>query len=98
MNRRSLVLAADSAATVSRWERGRKEERYFKGSNKIFQLTNNEPIGIMIYDSADLHRVPWEIIVKTFRSTFGARSFTTVEEYGQEFFKFTFPRRTWMQC
>lgn len=88
MNRRSLVLAADSAATVSRWERGRKEERYFKGSNKIFQLSNDEPIGIMIYDSADLHRIPWEIIVKSFREALGSRSFTTVEEYGLEFFKF----------
>jgi hypothetical protein len=55
MNRRSLVLAADSAATVSRWEQGRKQERYYKGSNKIFQLSNQQPIGIMIYDSADLY-------------------------------------------
>lgn len=88
MNRRSLVLAADSAATVSRWEAGRKEERYFKGSNKIFQLSNSEPVGVMIYDSADLHRVPWEIIVKSFRSYLGKTSFSSVEEYGSEFFRF----------
>jgi hypothetical protein len=88
MNRRSLVLAADSAATVSRWEQGRKQERYFKGSNKIFQLSNDQPIGIMIYDSADLHGLPWEIIVKTFRDALGKRSFANVEEYGLEFFKF----------
>jgi hypothetical protein len=88
MNRRSLVLAADSAATVSRWERGRKEERYFKGSNKIFQLSNTEPVGVMIYDSADLHRVPWEIIVKTYRSSLGTRSYASVEEYGRAFFSF----------
>jgi hypothetical protein len=88
MNRRSLVLAADSAATVSRWERGRKEERYFKGSNKIFQLSNVEPVGIMIYDSADLHRVPWEIIVKTYRKNLGTDSFPSIEEYGRAFFSF----------
>ncbi len=88
MNRRSLVLAADSAVTISRYERGRKEERYFKGSNKIFQLSESEPVGIMIYDAADLHRVPWEIIVKTFRRHLGTNSFSTVEDYGNEFFQF----------
>jgi hypothetical protein len=88
MNRHSLVLAADSAATVSRWENGRKEERYFKGSNKIFQISNSEPVGIMIYDSADLQRIPWEIIVKTFRSQLGTKSFPTLAEYGKEFFSF----------
>jgi hypothetical protein len=88
MNRHSLVLAADSAATVSRWESGQKEERYFKGSNKIFQISDTEPVGVMIYDSADLQRVPWEIIVKTFRKSLGARSFKTLAEYANEFFSF----------
>ncbi|MCS3725539.1 hypothetical protein [Bradyrhizobium betae] len=88
MNRHSLVLAADSAATVSRWENGKKEERYFKGSNKIFQLSNSEPVGIMIYDSADLQRIPWEIIVKTFRSELASKSFQSVREYGLQFLSF----------
>ncbi|CAN5298326.1 hypothetical protein BH11PSE4_BH11PSE4_15830 [soil metagenome] len=88
MNRHALVLAADSAATVSSWESGRKEERYFKGSNKIFQISSTEPIGAMIYDSADLQRVPWEIIVKTFRKHLGANHFSTTAEYAQEFFRF----------
>lgn len=88
MNRHSLVLAADSAATVSRWENGKKEERYFKGSNKIFQLSNSEPVGIMIYDSADLQRIPWEIIVKTFRSELASKSFRSVREYGLQFLSF----------
>ncbi|MGJ5008413.1 hypothetical protein ACQR05_11620 [Bradyrhizobium oligotrophicum] len=88
MNRHSLVLAADSAATVSRWENGKKEERYFKGSNKIFQLSDAEPVGIMIYDSADLQRIPWEIVVKSFRAQLGATSFATIREYGLRFFGF----------
>ena len=36
MNRRALVLAADSAGTVTTWVNGNREERYFKGENKIF--------------------------------------------------------------
>ena len=88
MNRHSLVLASDSAATVTRWENGKNEERYFKGSNKIFQISNSEPVGVMIYDSADLQRIPWEIIVKTFRSQLGSTSFPTVREYALQFLSF----------
>jgi hypothetical protein len=88
MNQHALVLAADSAVTVSSWESGRKEERYFKGSNEIFQISNTEPIGAMIYDSADLQRIPWEIIVKTFRGHIGNTQFGTVAEYASEFFRF----------
>jgi hypothetical protein len=71
MNRHALVLAADSAVTVTRWEKGRKEERYFKGTNKIFQLSAAKPIGLMIFDTADLQRVPWELIAKDFRDELG---------------------------
>lgn len=88
MNRHALVLAADSAATVSNWTSGQKEERYFKGSNKIFQISNFDPVGAMIYDSADLQRIPWEIIVKTFRSELGNKTFGDVADYASEFFRF----------
>ena len=42
----------------------------------------------MIYDSADLQRIPWEIIVKTFRSELGSTSFPTVREYASQFLSF----------
>ena len=50
MNRHAIVLAADSAATVSYWSEPDREwkDRYFKGANKIFQLSTHHPIGIMI--------------------------------------------------
>ncbi|TYO67375.1 hypothetical protein FXV83_07190 [Bradyrhizobium hipponense] len=52
MNRLAAVLAADSAATVSQWTGEKVESRYFKGSNKIFQLSDHHPVGLMIFDSA----------------------------------------------
>jgi hypothetical protein len=88
MNRLAVVLAADSAATVSQWTGSKYEERYFKGSNKIFQLSDHQPVGLMIFDSADILRVPWEIVVKTFRAELGKKSFNTVKEYALEFFGF----------
>ncbi|MDW9473619.1 hypothetical protein FB005_10920 [Sinorhizobium medicae] len=88
MNRLAVVLAADSATTVSHWNGGQREERYFKGANKIFQLSEMEPVGLMIFDSADLLRVPWEVAIKSFRKRLGKKSFNTVDEYAKEFFAF----------
>jgi hypothetical protein len=89
MNRLAVVLAADSAATVTQWTGENVESRYFKGSNKIFQLSDHHPVGLMIFDAADIMRVPWEIVVKTFRSSLGKKSFNTVREYAAEFFAFS---------
>ena len=67
MNKHAVVLAADSAATVSNLSAGAGRDRYFKGSNKIFQLSNHNPVGVMIYGNLELHGVPWEILIKEFR-------------------------------
>lgn len=84
MNRLGVVLAADSASTVSYWNGDNMEERYFKGANKIFQLSERHPIGIMIYDGADLLGVPWELVIKDFRKYLAARSFANVQGYADE--------------
>jgi hypothetical protein len=88
MNRLALVLAADSATTVTHWTESGSEDRYFKGANKIFQLSDHHPVGLMIFDSADLLRVPWEIVVKAFRHDLGGKSFNSLAEYAAEFFAF----------
>ncbi|RVC97439.1 MAG: hypothetical protein EOS66_04100 [Mesorhizobium sp.] len=88
MNRLAVVLAADSATTVTYWGENGQEERYFKGANKIFQLSNSHPVGIMIFDSADLLKVPWEVVIKDFRRHLGDRSFNDVPGYAAEFFAY----------
>lgn len=84
MNRRALVLAADSAGTVTTWVNGKREERYFKGENKIFQLSETQPVGLMTFGNADFAGVPWELVVKKFRMELGPRSFKHVSGYGDE--------------
>jgi hypothetical protein len=88
MNMNALVLAADSAATVSEWVGGKFERRYFKGTNKIIQLSNHQPVGAMIYGDADLEGMPWELLIKNFRSTLGSSSFPTIKEYFNRFVKY----------
>ncbi len=45
MNQHAVVLAADSATTVTMWVDGERENRYFKGSNKLFQISAMQPVG-----------------------------------------------------
>jgi len=88
MNRHAVALAADSAVTVMQWSEGKPQPRYFKGANKIFQLSHDHPVGMMIYDSATLHEVPWELIVKDFRKSLGDKSFNEMAGYAEELFRF----------
>jgi hypothetical protein len=88
MNRLAVVLAADSATTVTRATSQGEEERYFKGANKIFQLSDQHPVGLMIFDSADLLSVPWEIVIKCFRRQLGDQSFNDLVGYANEFFNY----------
>jgi len=88
MNRLGVVLAADSATTVKYWNGNAEEVRYFKGANKIFQLSDNQPVGIMIYNAVDALRVPWEVIIKEFRRELGTKSFNTISGYADEFLEF----------
>lgn len=88
MNRHAVVLAADSATTVTHGYSADKEVRYFKGANKIFQLSDHHPVGMMVFDSADLLKVPWELIVKAFRRQLNDKAFNTLQEYAEEFFEF----------
>ncbi|HGG04127.1 MAG TPA: hypothetical protein ENK28_01605 [Aliiroseovarius sp.] len=85
MNSLSVVLAADSATTVEYYGQNGAEKRYFKGANKIFQLSEAHSVGLMIYNSASLLSVPWEVTIKEFRKELADKSFNTVEGFAEEF-------------
>lgn len=85
MNKYAIVIAADSAVTTTS---GNGNERYSKGGNKIFQLSRFEPVGVMIYGSATLDGVPWEIIIKNFRDRLGATTHGSLQGYAAAFFEF----------
>ena len=59
MNSRCIALAADSAATVG--------HKIFT-TDKIFELSRKQPIGIMIYGLATVSNVSLEVIIKEFRT------------------------------
>lgn len=88
MNRRAIAIAADSAVTVTSVVNGRREKKYYKGANKVFELSNHHPVAIMIFNMADLHSVPWEIIIKSYREHLGKNSFPTLDDYAKDLFLF----------
>jgi hypothetical protein len=85
MNKYAIVIAADSAVTTTD---SNGLERYSKGGNKIFQLSNDQPVGVMIFGSAMLDGMPWEIIIKAYRASAAGTSYATLAEYCAAFFTF----------
>jgi hypothetical protein len=77
-----------TSQTLTQWSEKGQEQRYFKGANKIFQVSNYHPVGMMIFDSADIMKVPWEVVVKQFRVSLGNKSFNDLKGYAEEFFSF----------
>ena len=88
INRSAVALAADSAVTVTYWHRGEPERRFFKGANKIFNLSSAHPVGLMTYASATIQGVPLEVIVKAYRAQLGGECFETLDGYAKGFFEF----------
>jgi len=83
-NKSAVALAADSAVTIS----GGNVFKINNGAEKLFALSKHHPVGIMVYGTASLCGVPWEMIIKHFRKTLGEQSFDTVQEYATNFWNF----------
>lgn len=59
MNNDVIVMAADSAVTVN-------NEKTYTGANKLFKLSNNPPMAIMIFGTATFGSISLESAIKGF--------------------------------
>ena len=84
LNRNAVVLATDSAITsmVPSTSHG-SVPKISHNANKLFALSNSDPLAVMIYNDSAFGPVPWETIIKDFRAT--SRTHSTVEEHAQQF-------------
>lgn len=80
LNKKAIVLATDSAVTISS---GENEKKIYSG-NKLFSLSKLKPLAIMIYGNAELLGTPWETIIKVYRKQTQS-SFKTLNEYANNF-------------
>lgn len=84
MNRSAIALAADSAVTVQTPD----GPKIYNSANKLFRLSETQPVGIMLYGSASFFDVPWETIIKEYRNNMGPERHNTLEDYSENFLKF----------
>lgn len=83
MNKNGLALAADSAVSVAI---GGRASKVYNTANKLFALSKYRPIAVMIYGSAEIMGLPWEVVVKRYRESLGERSFASLSDYIKDFF------------
>ena len=84
LNRRGAVIAADSAVTVN----GRNGTKIYNTATKIFPLSNQHPVGVMIFSSAGFMGTPWDMIFKLYLARKGQQEFNTLKEHADDFLLF----------
>ena len=62
MNRMGVALAADSAVTLV----GDDSSKIYNSADKLFLLSEQAPVGIMVCGSSALMQAPWETLVKLY--------------------------------
>lgn len=85
MNTLGIALATDSAVTAST---GEDTDKIYSSSDKLFQLSEVAPVGIMINGTADLLDMPWETVIKVYRKKLGSKKFLHLSDYANDFFRF----------
>ncbi|WP_143005654.1 hypothetical protein [Prevotella communis] len=84
LNKRGAVMAADSAVTVTNGDR----TKIYNTATKIFRMSLDNPVGVMMFSSTEFIGTPWDVIFKLYRDTRGKQSFNTLEEYAKNFVDF----------
>jgi hypothetical protein len=84
LNKNAVALAADSAVTLPAPE----SPKIYNTANKVFMLSKFHPAGIMVCGSAEFMGLPWETIIKVYRSKLGMRNFDALKQFAKDFFEY----------
>ena len=84
INKNAVALAADSAVTL----RDPNTSKIYNTANKLFMLSKFEPVGVMVFGTAEFMSIPWETVIKMYRSQLAGRNFAKLGMYGEDFFSF----------
>ena len=80
INQHGVAMAADSAVTIG-------SQKIINSAIKLFSLSRTEPVGIMIYGSANLLNIPWETLIKLYRKENDSK-LNNLINYGEGFMDF----------
>lgn len=81
MNKNAIVMATDSAVTVD-------NKKSYMGVNKLFLLSNDPPMGIMIFGSADFVNVPLETLIKEYREQTDFKELSNINNIKEDFIEY----------
>ena len=81
MNKSSIVLAADSAVTIN----GKKVRM---GVEKLFKLSDNPPMGMMIFGNANFDNIPMETLIKQYSKETNFESLESIENIKKDFLSY----------
>lgn len=84
MNKEAVALAADSAVTLRRIYL----TKVSVSADKIFQMSMNSPVGIMMYGNALFMGLPWETVIKAYRENRAGKKFNSIKKYGEDFIEY----------
>src|SRR3954466_14487938 len=84
INKNAVALAADSAVTL----RDPNTSKIYNTANKLFMLSKFEPAGVMVFGTAEFMSIPWETVIKMYRSQLAIKSFAKLGMYNEDFFLF----------
>ena len=80
LNKTAVALAADSAVTISA---GSNQEKIYDSADKLFELSQYDPIGIMINNDMHFMEAPLPVLIKKYR--FEGKRFAKIEEAAKDF-------------
>ena len=83
LNKSAIAIAADSAVTIST---GDSQEKIFDSADKLFELSDHDPIGVMVYNTMDFMGTPLGVLVKDFRNS--CAKFSSVRDAGEALLAF----------
>ena len=81
MNVNGVAMAADSAVTLG-------HGKVYNTSDKLFALSKYHPVGIMIYNNAEIMGIGWETVIKHYRNELRDKPFDTLSGYAEDFLNF----------
>ncbi|MDR0313649.1 MAG: hypothetical protein LBI14_08620 [Treponema sp.] len=86
LNSQGAAIAADSAVTI---RLGSGETKIYYTAEKIFNISEKIPIGIMIYNTAEFMGINWKLIIKEYSSRITDKDkFKKLEDLMKNFIKF----------
>ena len=98
MNKNGLALATDTAVTLG------KQKKVYHNAEKLFRMSDSEPVAAMTYGCAEILGVPWGTVVKMYRRELGTRRFDVLDQYAEDFLRYLegsdllFPKEAQVEC